>query len=479
MPVNASQTQSPQNQVFAQPAPPKRSIFKNKKVTVLLAIILSLVLILGSVFAFMNFNKPAVVPTSGIKTITFWGRSLDAETVNTLISEYESQNTNVKIVYEKQVETDYKDKLQTRLGINNIASLPDIAELDEAWLEEMFPYFTPVTNPAILSRYSDATIENNTVNNVTYTVPFKFDSLALAYNKRHMFDYLTATQQNEVDFDKLDWSSLLTRAKSLTQTRVTQDASKIKESVELTRGGIAIGSPTTVTNADKIMQLLLIQNNAVLFNSTQNKFVLDSKFSEVMRFYTNFNVEGGYGVWNDYLGNDISAFTQGKLSMMLVKSEDIDQIQKLNPNMEFVTVLPAKIGSIQNISLSRSLATIKTRPNAAEAMKFIEFLTRSENGTKLHNANNRNTFIPAQRESLASIPKNSHFSVFANINPSAKKFKVPFYTESTAAIRTFLQESYTKNFSGIKKGDPIKNFDYNLSQLESSLNVAVTEASKK
>lgn len=483
MPVNPQQQSQaiPQNQTFIQPTPQIKPVKKSSfpKLLIIGVIMLVLVGVLAYTLFAIFTKTPPPVNTNSQKTITFWGRSVEAEQMKPIIDEFEASNPKIKVVYDKQVETNYREKLSTRLDLSNVAALPDIAEINEEWVDDLSSFLLPVTDQTILSRYTELSLENNSAITIekgksktnTYAVPYRFNSLALAYNKKYITEYLQENKLSDIDFNTLDWSSLLTRTRALTKTKVTKDAQTRNETIDILRGGIAIGSPKTVTNADKIFQLLLIQNNANIYNATLSKFELGSKFDEVLRFYTNFNVNTG--VWNDSLGNDVTSFTQGKVAMMLLKSEDIDQVESLNPNLEFVTVLPAKIGSIQNISFSRSLAVPIVKPNSAEAMKFIEFLSRPETGTKLHKANNKVTFIPAQRESLNSIPKNSPFAVFSDINPSARKFKVPVYPAVTKALYDFLDKSYQTNFAGLKPGEPLKSFDVNTSSLERELNDAL------
>lgn len=479
MPNNSQNQPMAQGQnTYIQPIPknPKK-VSVATKIKVILIIIVALSIVLGGLFVALNRNQPSPTqPAGGPVTLTFWGRSIEADVMDEIIRDFEVENPLIKVRYERQLESNYKDRLFSRLEIKNIGALPDVAEIEEVWLDEFSSFLSPITNSEIPSRYAQQARENNsvwvpdpvskTMVSRLYGAPFRFDSLVIAYNKGHIADYVSQQKINGIDFSSLDWSSLKERAKSLTKTRVIKNP-RGEETTELIRGGISLGSPTTVTNADKVLQLLLIQNNANIYDTTTKRFVLDSKFDEIMRFYTDFTL--GEKVWDNTLGNDIAAFSQGRVSMILVQAEDIDAIEKLNPSLDFVTALPAHIGSIQNISLSRTLVTPAIRANKVEANKFMEYLTRPEIGTKLHKAKNRNTFIPAQSQSLKDIPQNSPFSIFSTVNPSAKKFMSPVYENVSEEMEMFLEQSYQTNMTAAG-GQKLNTFEYRSKTLEDSLN---------
>lgn len=441
----------------------KGNIFQNKKILVFGVIgLIMLVLITLLVVSLNKRNNP--VDNSLPVTITVWGKSIDESVMAELILEFERENPLIKVKYERQPNTDYKGRIETRLQIQNVSALPDMLEVDTSWLIELSKYLKVVNNPEIMSRFASQAIENNKVNTLSYGIPFNFDALVLAYN----VNQLAEINLSEENFNQLDWSSLVTRAKNLTQT-----TSKTQNNIQydaLSRGGIAIGSPESVTNADKILQLLLIQNEADIYNTTTKKFEIDSKFDAVLDFYTKFATEY---VWDDTLGNDIEAFTEGKVSMVLVRSKDIDIIKSKNPSLKFNTVLPAKIGSIKNIAFGTSLAFPRVKSTQPQAIKFAEFLTKKENQLKLYNADNRATFVPYNQNSLNEIPKESPFAIYSDIAPTAELFKTPNYELTTEVIDTFLLDSFQTNFSRLKPGDVPTKFMVNTATLENTLNKLV------
>jgi hypothetical protein len=300
--------------------------------------------------------------------------------------------------------------------------------------------------------------------NVVFAVPFRFNSLSLAYN----VNQIEETGYTPETFNKLDWTFLSSKVKELTKTQKTPDPTDLKKEYDkIIRAGIAIGSPDNVTNATQILELLLIQNDAAIYNPITKQFKLETKFDDVMNFYSSFTTNN---VWREYMGNDLNAFANGKVTM--VKSEDIDQLQKLNPNLKFATTLPAKIAGIQTISFSKSLAIPNYMPNQAESVRFLQYFSQIENGVKLFEGkNSQNTFLPSQTGSLNSIPKSSPFSVYSDISANAMKFNTPYTNDVNAIIKDYLKtryNSYSESTNGI--GPFNKEFTSNKSTLENSLN---------
>jgi ABC-type glycerol-3-phosphate transport system substrate-binding protein len=452
-------------QVFQQLAsnkPPLQQGKKKKKLILFGSIGLSLLLLVG-IYAAIFANKPAGIPTTTEVTIRFWSKSIEEDVMADVISDFEAENPLIKVIYEKQSETDYKERLKTRLELKNVSALPDLVELDEVWIPELYKNLTGYTSTGPFERFSKQGMKNNAVTNTVYGVPFKFDSIALAYNIEH----LAEIGLDETDFNRLDWSSLLLRSKNLTKTKKTKLPNSSLEYDQIIRAGIGIGSPATVTNADTILQLLLVQNEAAIYDPVKKAFTLGPKFDEVMNFYTNFAMEGA---WDDSLGNDITAFAKGDVSMVLVRPADIDTIVALNPKLKFNTVLPAKIGGISDISLSTSLAMPKSRPYQQQAQKFVEYLSRPDTGTKLFMGENRNTFVPSQLESLNEIPKDSPFAVYSDIAPSVEKFVSPDFEETSKILRNSLTQGYKDTFGKLTNGQKPVRFIMSSAVIQQDLN---------
>jgi ABC-type glycerol-3-phosphate transport system substrate-binding protein len=444
----------------------------NKKAFLFIGLIIIILVLIISLISLLML--PAVEKSEPeVKTITFWTNTVEKEVLADIIANFEEENPFIKVVHEPQIETGYEERIKTRLNMQS-PNIGNIVEIDEQWIDEIFLNIVTYNNQEILSRYSNTTILNNTRSNAVFALPFKFDSLALAYN----LDHIEEIGFNEESFNRLDWSFLSTRVRNLTKTEKVivpgQTGPNARTYDRVTRAGIAIGSPQNVRNAVETLQLLLIQNDASFYDEKTQKFVIDEKFTEVIRFYTDFATQN---VWREYMDNDIESFTQGEVSIVLAKSSDIDQIVRINPNLRFATTIPARISGIQTISLSRSLVIPRYMPNYSESMKFLEYLSRPDIGYRIFEKSleTRKTFIPAQLESLNKIPRDSKYSVFSDLNPTAQRFKVARYGDVRQAMSQYLIDLYKPSFDN-PRPEQIPNFRIeNANALQLRLNNLLVE----
>jgi multiple sugar transport system substrate-binding protein len=459
--------QNPQPTLYPQTPMTQKLSFKTKilkkRKFILIAVGILILVLVSSIITLMLTTQKAPTTTIQPVTITFWGRSVDESVMNEVIKEFELKNPLIKVKYEKQTPTQYKERLAARLNLKNPANLPDVMEIDEAWVDEFTANLLPFNGQNFLSNYSSIAVNNNKVGEVIYGMPYRFDSLALVYNKQ----YIDELGLSETDFTKLDWSSLVNRAQKLTKTQ-TVKLDTNRERIDIKRAGIAIGSPVTVKNATNILELLLLQNDANIYNPTTKQFKLDQKFTEVITFYTNFAKDR---IWEDALGNDIEAFANGKVAMVLASSADIDTIKSKNPTLQFGTVMAPRISSIKNISISTSVAAPAVGTNPTQVVKFLDFLSRPEIGTYIFENQKSSTFVPSQQKSLNDIPASSPFAVFSNINPTAQKFLSPRPASTFTILEDFLTDSFIENF---KNGLIPKDFKFNGITLEKTLNEPTT-----
>lgn len=407
-------------------------------------------------------NQQPQTPLKQVE-ITFWTRNgyINKEALEEIISNFEKENPNIKIKHEFQSDTNYKNRIITRLK-NNTGELADVIEIDENWLNQIYIYVNPIQDSNIIDKYSPAIVENNSINSNLYAIPFQFDSILLAYNT----DYFKSKGITQKDINKLDWTDLALKAKEHT---TTEKVSKNNiEYQKIKKSGIAVGSPITVKNAKEILKLLIIQNNANIYDNLENKYNYNNKLSDVLDFYFNFSKKN---IWSNELGDDITAFAKEDVYMVFVRSSDIDQIKKINPNLKFEVTITPKISIMKSISLSKSLIIPKTSPHYKESLKFIDYLTSKENSIKLFNSKSDYTFIPAQVDSLNEIPKDSIFSTYSDLITTSEKFKSHDEEEFDKVLNNYLISIYQRANIGSK--NEILEFNYNAKELINNLNIAV------
>lgn len=396
--------------------------------------------------------------------LTFWGRSVDENVMEDIIEEFESENPYIKVKYSKQTETGYKDRVLGRLKTGNPTQIPDIMEVSEYWLDEIGPSkINPITDSNIKGRFASQPLQNNTNTSLLLGVPFRHDSLVLIYNR----DHLDEIGLRESEIVELSWSSLLEQSKKLTETKTVIDSDTNQEVKEITRGGVAIGAPQNTRYSADILNLLLLQNQVEVYDSTKRTFELDEEFEEVVRFYAGFEIEG---VWDSSMKQDIDAFEDEDASMIVGTIAEVEELRKSSPQIDFGVVFPSKIAARKDISLSTSLIM----PNAkvafsTQANKFIEFLTRTEQMTQIFERNTSVRFIPSQTESLTSIPSESVFAAFADIVPVAEKINTPDYESMRDIYNDFLHEFYEENFILARREPNYNNLNIESSSTESKL----------
>lgn len=437
---------------------------KHKRRVVFVAFIGVLVTVLGIISVVLTYaqqkNPRTTVPTNTNQPIiiTVWTHTADEVAMRNLAEEFQAENPGVYVNFVDRLDVDYKEILEARLLQGDPNVLPDIIEIDEGWLDEYSYYFQALPeDPLILSRYPETLINNNRDEFGVKGIPFNFDSLVLAYNRAH----LAELELDESDFITLDWPFLIDRADRLTQRQ--EITVNNRPTIQINRSGMAVGSPEVVTNAASILKLLLVQNDTRVYSSSNATYATSKGLEDMIRFYSEFQSRK---IWDDTLGNDIEAFKAGKVSMILVRSNDIKSILETAPGLDFATVFPAKVGSIRNISISTSLAIPYTTPNYSAAYAFLEFISRPEKGTRLFEAQRYEAFVPAQIESQKAIPDNSPYSIFSDISPTSIRFVSSNQELASEGIEKYLINFYRVNQGNFASGGGV---DINASSLIDSL----------
>ena len=77
--------------------------------------------------------------------LTYWG-FWDSDVVQPMIDEFQKKNPYVKVVYEKQEISQYREKLMTRI-LNGTG--PDIFRFHNTWLPMYYSILSPLPNEVI------------------------------------------------------------------------------------------------------------------------------------------------------------------------------------------------------------------------------------------------------------------------------------------------------------------------------------------
>jgi len=340
-----------------------------------------IVLLLGFVlYKFVIAKKTPKEPV----TLNYWGLWEDESIVGGLIADFEAQNPNIKINYEKSSKENYRSRLAGRLGKNPGATeIPDIFRIHSSWIPMFKDYLTPV--PATIANsisldkdfykvYSrDLKIGGN-----YYAIPLMYDALVLYYNQ-------DLIKNAGVELPK-SWLDLKELVSKLT---VRDDQGNIQIA------GIAMGTTDNIDHWSDIIGLLLRQNGATI--DAKNKDDNDKKIIEVLNFYTGFRND--FRTWNEDLLPSTKLFSQGKLAFYFGPSWRVFDFAQLNPNLNYAIAPVPQMPTLDsaNNGSAAYLTNIHwatywvegvnvNSPHQAEAWKFLEFLSSRESLEKFYSA---------------------------------------------------------------------------------------------
>jgi multiple sugar transport system substrate-binding protein len=241
----------------------------------------------------------------------------------------------------------------------------------------------------------------------------------------------------------------------------------------LIQAGIALGT-SSVANASSIMPLLMMQNGASITNNPPTVATLDKpdntnypSSAKALDFYTSFAkpTKSNYS-WSDGFGESTTAFSQGRVGMIIDFPYKFLIINSRNPNLKY------KMSKIPQVNLNNPInyseywaegvSTTTKYPDIA--WDFYNFMTSYE----IMNKYSAPTMKPASRLDLAEAQKqDSLIGVFAEQVPSAKNY----YKGNSAAADLAILEMINTALSGFdpaiavrsaneKVGGAIKQYPY-------------------
>lgn len=350
-----------------QPPAPKASVADIKKPVLGILVPVAAAIILGLAGFFITkllilprLSKPTV-------TLTYWGLWEPKEIMAPVIAKYESAHPGIKINYQMQSKTDYRERLQSILARKDVQNMPDIMRIHQTWM----PMFASEMEPApadILSSdefdktfYKDALAGINSGGKVL-GVPLMTEGLGLFVNN----EILAATDSGI----PATWDDLRKTAFSLT---------KWDEKGRITRSGMAMGTTNNVTFWPDILALLMLQNSVDL---AKPNATIDARGrnlgADALRFYTIFTTQDR--IWDKTLPPDIVAFATEKTAMMIAPSWQVHEIVVLNPKLDFSVHPVPQLTSQRRITWSSAWVegVSKNSKYKKQAWEFLKYLSSQE-----------------------------------------------------------------------------------------------------
>ncbi|OGH06308.1 MAG: hypothetical protein A2171_00925 [Candidatus Levybacteria bacterium RBG_13_35_9] len=419
--------------ISGPPVNPVRKFSPGKNI---IKIVLGLIFVLIIIAVISLFVLPFFkenLPSKG--TITYWGLWEDGKTMQTIISDFERQNSGVKIDYSKQDIQQYRESLSTR--INN-GTGPDIFTYHNSWYPMISSILSPVPSNVItkeeFSKIFYPVAQKDLIKNgVVYGIPAEVDTLAMFINTE-LFKSAGITVPRT-------WNDFIDASKALT---VKDENGKIKTA------GAAMGTYDNVNHAPDILSLLFLQNGVDLNDIVTHR----ERVEGALNFYSSFATNSD-NVWDDTLDPSLLAFSKGNLAMYFGYSWDFFSIKKFNPNLSFQIVpVPQLADQSVNLASYWALGVSSKTQNQKEAFDFIKYFMSKEVQQKLYaeESKERPFGEPYARVDLAqNLSENPNVYPFVLQAPTAAS---SFFVDSThdnglnQQLNTYLGNAVNSIYTG-------------------------------
>jgi multiple sugar transport system substrate-binding protein len=326
-----------------------------------LLIVIGFVLV-GVVMPMFSGNKDEKV------TLVYWGLWEDPNVMQKVIDDFQKENPNITVKYEKQdIKQQYRKKLLTRM---QNGSGPDIFEFHNTWLPQMRDVLTPIPTDVITPTqfkkdYFPVIVNDITENGAIYGIPLQIDTLAM-YTNTQMLEASSLEPP-------VNWEDFGRSARSLT---VKDEEGKI-----LTAGA-ALGTYDNITHAPDIISLLFLQNGADIYDLASTP----TQSLDTLTYYSQDYAGISSNVWDTSLDPSLLAFAKGNLAMYFGYSWDIFAIKAMNPALQF------KVSPVPHLPLGRKITIAsywvegvsQKSKHQKQSMLFMKYLAKKETLQKLY-----------------------------------------------------------------------------------------------
>jgi len=315
--------------------------------------------------------------------LTYWGLWEEKQIYDPLIADFEKQNPDIQIVYQKMYSEDYLNKLLVR---SREDKGPDIFRFHNTWLPLVKELTAPLPSKIMTNAEFEKTFyaihqSDLKIGSYYYGLPLEVDGLVLICNQ-DMFNK-AGMETNITTFD-----DFIDAAKKLT--------AKNKDG-RLITSGVALGLASNIEHFSDILGLMFLQNGVSYKadkSTTVNPLNNYLKFSEnlstteaagALESYRKFN-EQPNAIWDDTMPNSITAFIQEKVAMIIAPSWEIMTIKNSKPELKLKVLPIYTITGAKPISLANYWieGVSKKSQNQLAAWKFLRFLVEKENLVKLY-----------------------------------------------------------------------------------------------
>jgi len=345
-----------------------------------------------------NGETPTVT-TSSRGSFIVWDYNDEKSAYDPVINSFQSTN-GIKVEYiVKNPNTYYADTINAMaagkgpdvwiIPNNMVAKYQDkLVAMPEGWIAE--PKTMKSDIEVYQSWYPSVVSQDNIINNKIYGMPIAIDTLKLYANPILLSQILQEYRKANPDKDVTSlnrlfqqgpqtWDDLTEMVKIITQ----------KNSGQIARSAIALGTANNVSQAPDILSLLMLQDGTKMisddlataqFHTQQNLFSnVNYPGTQALKFYASFaDPKSPNYTWNSKMTDSIRAFANGEVAMMFDYNNALGQIQLINPQAPFITFNIPQIRETTHIidyAKYDTLAVTKSAPDQELAWNFILMAT--------------------------------------------------------------------------------------------------------
>ena len=299
--------------------------------------------------------------TTGTTTLYWWNSRSDAseETLQAIAKQYEASNKSVKIEVVTQDPRTYEEDVVQALAANqSVSNAPDVFSIDAQDLPKYAPQLAPApdnmfntsttksenTGKDAVASVADlyqpvvsksCALKDASGNSKLYGLPMAMDTLAL-YINRSLVDKAIQNLKNNNKISKAlsdtELNSIVKQMQTApkTWTELTQIAPylTIKDGDTITQSAIAMGTGSNIERSYDILSSMMMQNGTQMtsedfgtatFNQASGAAAANSiPGLRALNFYLQFSDKTSpLYTWNASMPNDVEAFEQGQVAMII------------------------------------------------------------------------------------------------------------------------------------------------------------------
>lgn len=371
---------------------------------VLTGIFAAFILIGVLVFAFSRSSNQ-----NQVSKVTMWGTMSSTLFSTFMVESGLSQDKTISVTYVEKKRDTFDQEFVEALAVGKG---PDLFFLPQDSILKHQDKIYPVPFDVYSERdFRDTFAQEGELfltHEGTLGFPFIIDPMVMYWN-REMFSNAGLSLPPKY------WSELYDLSAKLTVKDTSFNVSK---------GTVALGEYSNVTNANELISLLVMQAGSPISMRRMEDGVIENLFAQrfefptspalrALTFYTEFaNPLKPFYSWNRSLPDSKSFFLAGDLALYFGFASELPDIRLKNPNLDFdIAAMPQTQDYTKNITYGRmiALAIPRNSKNIAAAYNVARVLTGK---TGISGLTKVTGLPPVRRDLLASKPGEKYLSLF-------------------------------------------------------------------